>query len=352
MTRRIDLAASRLTRASLLGPLCLVALTGCGETIVITPEDDPAAVEVPEIDQRPRLNPRMQADWFVHFPGDVGNQIAFSLQVQQYVFDRGYAVSLDDDGDLQLPTLGTELDIAPLAKLCAEVGGEGWRDVFDEHLGSWFDRLSSLENWTVPSWEAAKPLLHLKFFTAEVFRETGQDASTTIATSEIDGLWTAVVFDQELAEVTVPRPVLEMWERPERSVMVTAEEQTRARLVGNAITLESRPVEGYDELQISSLAGPSASLSARVLEEWPDLVGPGGTLIAIPRTDVLYAVPVNSPKAAYTIAGLRVLAEQNAFGAEALSTSVFWRTEDGEIKAFEFDGEEVTPPEGFTEALK
>lgn len=249
---------------------------------------------------------------------------------------------------------GLHFGLENLAQLCSRVPRDEWSLAVEQHFVSLERARVEQAEWDERgvdfAWAAERLLLRVY---PRDFLDDGR-ADWLVHRMDLPGTATILVADLPSSVLTLKRDVVDGWGRSAEELFSLALDQLADQC---PVDLEwTELVAGSLAVAVLSAEHLYAATHALRLGEWPELVGPHGTLLAVPNRHTLIAYPIEDQRVLGAVQRLVPLV-QRMFeqGPGSIAEHLFWRRTDGRFERQECRGTgeavRMHPSPGFAKML-
>jgi hypothetical protein len=239
---------------------------------------------------------------------------------------------------------GQTCGLGNLAQLCAKLPADDWPRVIDEHFAGIRQAEVDEVEWERRKhefdWIAPQLCLRLHTETYEVGDGTTQAlADLAVTRTDLPGVATVLVADRPTVITTIPREMPAAWGRSWDELFALALSNLAARYPVDIGPVDVDPARGITVHVLEAQHLFAASHALR-LEAWPELVGPHGTLLAVPNRHSLLAWPIGSGDVLAAAAAMAGLAHHGCANVPgSIVPHLYWRGNDRTFAVLEVEVE-------------
>lgn len=238
-----------------------------------------------------------------------------------------------------------------IAQVCSQIDEKDWKPAIEEHFeySQAMQRESDQLKNRKEHYEQIKPLLAVRLFSDEL---PEQVRSENLSRVDLPGTITAMVYDLPHGIQTILRRDALAWDLGMPDLFEAAFINTRAKL-----KIQPEKIDLGDGVQIFAFEAPNFFINAAalMLEEWPQCLGGGGTLLAVPHRSGVLTYPIEDAGVVPAVKKLLPLVPQlYQAGPGSISPRLYWYHQGRYIDLpYEMSEERINfiPPEEFNEMI-
>ncbi len=280
----------------------------------------------------------------------------FTQQVKSWFETRGLYATIDEG----IVTAGTKpaddrkLDLIDLTQTCDAADSSLWPDIIDSHFSF---QLAALENTEalqddIRHFDRIRHLLAVRLMPRGFIDAPVEAGATPVLREDLDDIFTVLVFDLPTRVQTVLRSEARFWEIDDEELF---------RLGLDNVRDNCRPEAGQETLPngivITALTGSTLFVSthALLLQDHPERIGSGGTLVGVPDRGSLLLYPITSRRATAAVdVMIPMIRGMHRDGPGPVSANLYWYR-DGNFTTLSYSGDaesfSFNPPVEFTTML-
>ncbi len=331
-------APRTMPRPRLLPPLALFSclLAGCGDIAVPTVETS---------------LPQTQPAWFDAL-GGADAQFLFVTRLRAHFEQEGQTARLDEEGRLEVHGPGGQqfFVVAGLAERAAVTPPDDWDALIAEH----FDAVAALQaavgDVEVPkTFDEARPRLRVRIHADGYLADAGLTADEVVHRVDLPGTKTILILDGTETALVVPRADVLRWGQDPDNVLAVAFANTR-RALEEDVEVTARDFEGIGTLHVVTGRSFYAASAVLGLEDWPQLLGKHGAVVAVPWRHGAFVYPFEDARVQTVVPALHRYVARIVEGTKGpISAGLWWRRPDGvfepiDVRTTEDGKVEIVPP--------
>ncbi|MDA0935318.1 MAG: hypothetical protein O3C51_17880 [Planctomycetota bacterium] len=326
---------NRIIRTLPLVAFSLLA-AGCGDISVPTVEN---------------TLPQTQPAWFDTL-GGADAQFLFVTRLRAHFEDEGQAARLDDEGRLEVNGPGGQqfFVVAGLAERAAVTPPDDWDALIAEHFDAVAALRAAVGDVEVPkTFDEARPRLRVRIHPEGYLADAGLRPEDVVHRVDLPGTRTILILDGDETALVVPRDDVLRWGQEPDNVLAVAFANTR-RALEQDVEVTAKDFEGIGTLHVLTGRSFYAASAVLGLEEWPELLGKHGAIVAVPWRHGAFVYPFEDARVRTVVPALHRYVARIVEGTKGpISTDLWWRRPDGifeaiDVREAEDGGVEVIPP--------
>lgn len=276
---------------------------------------------------------------------------SFRKAVENYFKGRGETITWSPDFGIAVGPSGAQMGMGNLMQMCAKAEPATWGTVISEHFGKLEAALANANPDQPPAWEMIKNQLTIRLMPAEAI--PAKIRGESVWRTDLEGVISMLAIDYPDTVMTVNRTSAVEWGMPDEELFKIALQNLATNF---ALSEPIKTDLKNGPLYIFSADHFFAASHVLLLPGKPELVGPYGTMIAIPTRHTLIVCPVQSFDIVHDIANLLNVAykaEQDGPGS-ITNQLYFYRNGEFSRVVSETSGGQVklTPPPAFQRVLE
>lgn len=296
--------------------------------------------------------PQAEPAWFETL-GGADAQFLFVARLRTHFERTGQVARLDDEGRLEVTGPGGQqfFVVAGLAERAAATPPGEWDALIDEHFTAIAALQAAIGDVEVPkTFEEARPRLRVRIHPDGYLADAGLTPEEVVHRVDLPGTRTILILDGEETALVVPRADVLRWGQEPENVLAVAFANTR-RALEEDVEVTAREFEGIGTLRV--LTGKSFYAASAVLglEDWPELLGKHGAIVAVPWRHGAFVYPFEDARVRTVVPALHRYVARIVEGTKGpIGAGLWWRRPDGVFEAIDVrasggdGGIEVVPP--------
>ena len=281
----------------------------------------------------------------------------FTQQVKSWFETRGLYATIDEE----IVTAGTKpaddrkLDLVDLAQTCDAADPSLWPEIIDNHFSFQLEALENTEalQADIRHFERIRHLLSVRLMPRSFIDAPGDAPATLVLREDLEGVFTVLVFDLPTRVQTVLRSEARLWEIDDEELFRFGLDNVRDNC-GPDAGQETLP----NGVVITALTGSTLFVltHALLMQDHPEQIGSGGTLVGVPDRGTLLLYPITSCQAMAAVdVMIPMIYGMHRDGPGPVSAHLYW-CRDGNFTTLSYSGDaesfSFSPPVEFTTMLE
>lgn len=277
--------------------------------------------------------------WAVFFTLEEYRQ--FTQQVKSWFEARGLYATIDEG----IVTAGTKpaddrkLELADLAQSCDAADPSLWPEIIDSHFSFQLEALDNTEalQADIRHFDRISHLLAVRLMPRGFIDTTGDAVATLVLREDLEDVFTVLVFDLPNRVQTVLRSEARFWEIDDEKLFRLGLDNVR-----DSCRPDARQETLSQDVVITALTGSTLFVSthALLMQDHPERIGSGGTLVGVPDRGSLLLHPITDRRvAAAADAMIPMIYGMHRDGPRPVSAHLYWYR-DGKFTTLAYSGDD------------